>query len=285
MRSGTLSSLREIQIKNRDFNALCSLVHEVAGIKLTDAKSELVRARLSKRMRSLDIYDLGDYLRYVKEDRTQDELITMLDSLSTNLTSFFRENAHFDFVKDTILPGIVARAEQGGDTSVRVWSAGCSTGEEPYTLALCLLEQLTNLRRYDPKILASDISTRVLETGQKGIYIEDRIRAIPSALLHRYFVKVSEGGRKYYAVKDELKHVVRFRHLNLMEGWPMKRQFDFIFCRNTMIYFDKPTQNKLVNRFYEQTKSGGYLILGHSESLTGTTHQFKYVKPTIYRKA
>jgi chemotaxis protein methyltransferase CheR len=285
MHSGTISSLREIQIKNRDFNALCSLVHEVAGINLNDAKSELVRARLSKRMRSLNIFDLGAYLRYVEEDQTQDELITMLDSLSTNLTSFFREKAHFDFVNKTIFPEIEARAKKNANTSVRVWSAGCSTGEEPYTLALCLLENLPNPKRFDPKILASDISTRVLDTAQKGVYPEDRVKAIPKALLHRYFVKVVEKGRKFYAVKDELKHIVRFRHLNLMERWPMKRQFDFIFCRNTMIYFDKPTQNRLVNRFYEQTKSGGYLILGHSESLTGTTHQFQYVKPTIYRKA
>ncbi|MBU1707843.1 protein-glutamate O-methyltransferase [bacterium] len=285
MHSEALSSYREIRIRDRDFNALCSLVHEVAGIKLTEAKSELVRARLSKRMRFLNIYDLGDYLRYVEEDQTQDELITMLDSLSTNLTSFFREKTHFDFVKDTILPGIVERASKGGDASVRVWSAGCSTGEEPYTLALCLLEHLPNPNRFDPRILASDISTRVLEIAQNGIYHEDRVRAIPSVLLHRYFVKVGEKGRKFYGITDEVKRLVRYRRLNLMEKWPMKRQFDFIFCRNTMIYFDKPTQNRLVNRFYEQLKSGGYLILGHSESLTGTTHQFQYIKPTIYRKA
>ena len=285
MESGNIASLREIRIKNRDFNELCSFVHEVAGINLTEAKSELVRARLSKRMRSLNIFDLGDYLRYVKEEQTQDELITMLDSLSTNLTSFFREKAHFDFVKGTILPEITARAKKGGDVSVRIWSAGCSTGEEPYTLALCLLEQLPNPRRFTPKILASDISTRVLQTAQEGVYHEDRVLAIPKVLLHRYFEKVTEKGRKFYAVRNELKQIVRFRHLNLMEGWPMKRQFDFVFCRNTMIYFDKPTQSRLVNRFYDQIKSGGYLILGHSESLTGTTHKFQYIKPTIYRKA
>ena len=284
MGSEVLTSFREIEIKERDFSALCSLVHEVAGIKLTEAKSELVRARLSKRMRSLNIFDLGEYLRYVKEDQTQDELITMLDSLSTNLTSFFREKAHFDFVKDTILPGIVARAAKGGDASVRIWSAGCSTGEEPYTLALCLLERLPNLNRFRPKILASDISTRVLQTAQKGLYSEDRVRAIPPASLRKYFVKVSEKGRQFYTVSNEVKQLVRFRRLNLMEPWPMKRQFDFVFCRNTMIYFDKPTQNRLVNRFYDQIKTGGYLILGHSESLTGTSHQFHYVKPTIYRK-
>lgn len=285
MAHSTLSTAREIQIKRKDFNALCSMVHSLAGIKLNEAKSELVRARLSKRMRSLDIYDLGKYLRYIEEDRTQAELISMLDSLSTNLTSFFRERDHFIFLKKTILPEIVKRAEKEKSYELRVWSAGCSTGEEPYTLALCILEYLPHWQQYNTKILATDISTRVLETAQRGVYTKERVRTVPAAMLQRHFSRLPDKERKIYTVGEQMKSIIRFRRLNLMERWPMKCKFDFIFCRNTMIYFDKPTQTKLVGRFYDQLKSGGYLIVGHSESLTGMTHRFKYTKPTIYRKA
>ena len=271
-------------MRRRDFEALCSLVHEMAGINLHQGKQELVRARLSKRMRSLHLYDLSEYLQYVEEDKTQAELITMLDTLSTNLTSFFREKKHFEFVKNVVIPEIVSRAGRTGSYPLRVWSAGCSTGEEPYTLAICLLEHLPDKRRFDPKILATDISTRVLDTATRGFYPEERLQNIPTAMRHRYFRAIKSDGHKICEISNKAKSIVRFKRLNLMDAWTMRGVFDFIFCRNTMIYFDKPTQARLVDRFHDSLKSGGYLIVGHSESLTGTGHRFKYKQPTIFKK-
>lgn len=284
MSRAMVSPAQKIQMKGKDFDTLCDLVHDLSGIHLHEGKTELVRARLGKRMRLRGIRDLGDYLRYVEEDQTQSELTAMLDALSTNLTSFFRENEHFTFLKDTLLPQIAAQTNRSARPALRAWSAGCSTGEEPYTLAICLLEHLPNWRHFDPKVLATDISTRVLETARKGIYPEERLRNVPPVLRHHYFRPVVHEKRKLYAVSDEVKSIVRFRRLNLMDSWPMKRQFDFIFCRNTMIYFDKPTQARLVERFHHSLKPGGYLLVGHSESLTGIRHPLKYVKPAVYRK-
>ncbi|MFH1009665.1 MAG: protein-glutamate O-methyltransferase [bacterium] len=278
------SPIREITIKPRDFKTLCNLVHDLAGIKLHEGKEGLVRARLSKRMRILGIYDLGDYLHYVEVDSSQTELMTMVNALSTNFTSFFREKSHFDFLKNTILPQIVSRAARAGHYSLRAWSAGCATGEEPYSLAIILRESLPTWRLLDPKILATDISTRALEIAKAGIYSQERIQPVPPSLRQRHFELDGDDGRKFFTVNDKLKSCVSFQRLNLMEPWAIRGPFDFIFCRNTMIYFDKPTQERLVNRFYDYLRNEGYLIIGHSESLTGITHRFEYEKPTIYRK-
>jgi chemotaxis protein methyltransferase CheR len=274
-----------ISLSDKDFKKVRELVHELAGISLHEGKRELVVARLAKRIRQLGMSSVGDYLTYVREQKTQDELITMLDALATNLTSFWRESQHFDYVEQVILPQILARIKQTGDHRIRAWSAGCSSGEEPYSLAMLLKHKLDNYTHCDLKILATDLSTKVLALARNGVYSIDRIKAIPPEIRHKYMTEQPTDRDREYRVADEVRSAVSFARLNLMETWPMQGPLDFIFCRNVMIYFDKTTQGQLARRFHELLRSGGTLFIGHSESLTGIEHSFRYVKPTVYEKA
>jgi chemotaxis protein methyltransferase CheR len=273
-----------IQLSDRDYLQVRDLVHELAGISLNDGKRELVVARLSKRIRQLGLKTVGEYLTYVREQQTQDELITMLDALSTNLTSFWRESQHFDFLEQHTLPQLAAQAKKSGTYRMRAWSAGCSSGEEPYSLAMLTLQTLPDATRWDLKILATDLSTRVLAVARAGVYGEERVKTIPPAIRHASIVEERTARGKLFRVAEPVSSIVSFARLNLMESWPMKGPMDFIFCRNVMIYFDKPTQTRLVRRFHELLKPGGTLFIGHSESLTGIDHGFRYVRPTIYEK-
>ncbi len=273
-----------IELSDRDYQHVRELVHELAGISLNDGKRELVVARLSKRIRQLGLKSVGQYLTYVREQKSQDELITMLDALSTNLTSFWREAQHFDYLGQQTLPALAARAQRNGFYRLRAWSAGCSSGEEPYSLAMLALHTLPDADRWDLKILATDLSTRVLATARAGVYSAERLKTVPPALRHAYFVNERTSRGKQHRVAEPVRACVSFARLNLMESWPMRGPMDFIFCRNVMIYFDKPTQTRLVSRFHELLKPGGTLFIGHSESLTGIDHGFRYVRPTIYEK-
>lgn len=274
----------DIRFDEKDFKRVFDLVHKLTGIHLHDGKRELVSARLSKRMRTLNIKSLGDYLKYVEEEKTQEELISMLDALSTNLTSFWRESEHFVYLIDHLVPDWIKRAQKSGAKRIRVWSAGCSTGEEPYGIGILLQNHLSDIRGLDLKILATDLSTKVLGIASEGLYEEQRIKTVPPELLKRYFTKEPKDRRTFYRVSSEIRKLITFDRLNLMESWPMKGPFDLIFCRNTMIYFTKSTQQVLVNRFFDLLRSGGVLIVGHSESLAGTDHKFRYLRPTIYEK-
>jgi chemotaxis protein methyltransferase CheR len=274
-----------IQLSERDFRKVRGIVHELTGISLNEGKRELVVARLSKRIRQLGLRSVGDYLDYVREEKTQHELITMLDALSTNLTSFWRESQHFDHVVKEILPRIVERAKPTDSRKIRVWSAGCSSGEEPYGLAMLMLHHLDQPSRYDIKILGTDLSTKVLAIAKTGIYSAERVKPIPPEIRKRFIVERKSLLGKEYIVSDEVRTRVKFARLNLMESWPMRGPLDFIFCRNVMIYFEKSTQARLVKKFYELLRPGGTLFIGHSESLTGIEHMFHYVRPTVYEKA
>jgi chemotaxis protein methyltransferase CheR len=232
-----------------------------------------------KRLRQLSLTDFDAYLEHVRQDASLRELYAMIDALTTNKTSFFRENDHFHFVKDKLIPEFRKRGR-----SVRIWSAGCSTGEEPYSLAMLLRQEWPEVLRCDVRILATDISTRVLKNAQEGIYSEEVVADMDRSLLLKYFDPMKEGSQKLYRVKDEMRHLIRFARLNLMESWPMKGAFDLIFCRNVMIYFDKQTQKKLVRRYWEHLAQGGYLFVGHSESLTACSSDYKYVQPALYQK-
>ena len=273
-----------VHLSEHDFRKVRDCVHELVGINLNEGKKELVVARLSKRIRQLGMKSVGDYLDYVREEQTQQELITMLDALSTNLTSFWRESQHFEYIAKVTMPRLIERAKQTDKLQIRAWSAGSSSGEEPYSLAMVILAALDRPIRWDIKLLATDLSTRMLAIAREGVYSPERVKPLPQDLRSRYLIAEDSAVGKRFRVAAEIKSIVTFARLNLMESWPMRGPMDFIFCRNVMIYFDKPTQAKLVRRFYDLLKPGGTLLIGHSESLTGIEHSFRYVRPTVYEK-
>ncbi|HBG26651.1 MAG TPA: chemotaxis protein CheR [Phycisphaerales bacterium] len=277
-------TVQEIVLTEKDFYKISQMVYDHCGINLHDGKKELVRARLAKRLRLGKFRTFPEYLDYVMSDKTGVEFSILIDSLSTNLTSFFREQQHFNYMETKLLPAIMARKRKERNFKIRGWSAGCSSGEEPYTIAIVLLEALKGQGRWDSKILATDISTSILEIAKKGIYSAERIEPVPSAQRQKYLIPHEAKGQKVFEVSSSLRELIIFNYLNLMKDWPIKAHLDFIFCRNVMIYFDKATQSILINRFWDLLDSGGILFTGHSESLTGIEHKFKYIQPTIYMK-
>jgi chemotaxis protein methyltransferase CheR len=270
----------------RDFRAVRELIHAAAGIALQNGKEGLVRARLGARLRALDLPSVRRYLEYVEHDRSGRELVHMIDVLTTNKTSFFREAEHFRFVETRLVPALASRT-----TPIRFWSAGCSSGEEAYTLAMVLRESLGADRLRDTRILATDISTRILDRARAAVYPESVVADVPAALAARHFTRESEppsataaapGPR--FRVTEATRALVTVARLNLMSEWPMRGPFDAIFCRNVMIYFDKPTQERLVQRFARLLAPGGYLFVGHSESLTSLDHGLSYRQPAVYQR-
>jgi len=265
------------ELDAKQFDTVSRLVYRASGINLKEGKEALVRARLMKRVRALRLSSIQAYMRYVESDAGAGELECMIDVMTTNKTGFFREIDHFNFLRETILPDLTG-------SRLRFWSAACSSGEEPFSLAISLRESLTDIDARDCLILATDISKRMLEKARQAVYSRESVRNLPEAIVRKYFDKISTGPGSQYRVKDPVKELVRLRRLNLMEPWPMKGPFDVIFCRNTMIYFDRPTQQNLINRFWGLLRSGGYLFVGHSEGLSGISHRFQYVRPATYRK-
>lgn len=272
-------TLQSRPLSDREFRIISEMIYDLCRINLHLGKKELVQARLNKRLRKLGLDSYKEYLKYVEDDESGQELTNMVDILSTNLTYFFRESDHFDYIKDNILKNI----DPSRDRKFRIWSAGCSSGEEAYTLAMVLREAVSAIDRMDALILATDISTRMLAVAREGIYSDVRFKDTAVSLKNKYFQLIeSDEDGKVYKAKNEILKLIRFKYLNLMNEWPMQGKFNIVFCRNVMIYFDKKTQGELVNRFYEKIQPGGVFIVGHSESLTGITHKFRYVRPTIY---
>ncbi len=271
-----------LELRDTEFEKISRLVYSHCGINLHDGKKELVKARLSKRIREGNFTSFADYYDYVKTGEGTDEFIAMIDSLSTNLTSFFREDGHFRALS-RIVPALIREAGGRGRPRLRLWSAGCSTGEEPYTMAVTALEAAQGLNA-EIRILATDISTRVLQKARQGIYPADRVKSVPPDLLRKYFQMGQGNWAGQYRVKKDVRDLVSFERFNLMEPPAAGEPFDVIFCRNVMIYFDKKTQEGLVNRFHGRLARGGYLFIGHSESLTGLSHAFQYLEPSLYRK-
>ena len=271
-------------LTDQQFGEISKMVYDHCKINLHEGKKELVRARLAKRLRVGGFASYPEYMHHVRSDETGREFSVLIDALSTNLTSFFREIQHFEFLQQSFLPQLLARKQKQGVFKIRCWSAGCSSGEEPYSLAITLLEETSDKGRWDVKVLASDISTTVLDCARRGVYDKERIEPVSALQRSRYLTKRRVQREEVYEVNALLREAVVFKHVNLMEAWPIRVPLDFIFCRNVMIYFDKPTQECLVNRYWDQLDVGGVLFTGHSESLTGVNHKFKYVQPTIYRK-
>jgi len=269
-------------LSDRHFNAISKLVKERCGINLGSGKKQLVKARLVKRLRTLRLEGYDQYIDLVKNDTSGQELVCMLNAISTNLTSFFREADHFDFFGQKFLPQLVAKSTSKVNR-LRVWSAGCSSGEEAYSIAITICQNLPEMCLWDTKILATDISTRVLSKAAKGIYSADRLKMMDPQLKRKYF-KALPQDPDHYKVRPALQKMIHVARLNLVKPWPMQGPFDAIFCRNVMIYFDKPTQGRLIRRYWDMLGSGGVLFVGHSESLAGIDHKFQYVQPTVYRK-
>jgi chemotaxis protein methyltransferase CheR len=263
------------ELEPRQVQKISELVYRTAGINLKQNKEALVRARLMKRLRTLGIRRVEEYIELIESDPAGPEIGCLIDVMTTNKTSFFRETEHFSFLRDSVLPQMTT-------VRLRFWSAACSSGEEPYTLAIVLREHLAGLDGRDVRILATDISRRMLAKAREAVYPQAVVQEAPLAQYRKYFTPLTGSGA--VRVAAEVRRMVHLAYLNLMEPWPMKGAFQVIFCRNVMIYFDRSTQQALIQRFWDRLEEGGYLFVGHSEGLSAIHHRFRYVRPAVYRK-
>lgn len=272
------------ELTERDYDAFRELIYQKCGINLGPQKQQLVRARLGKRLRAGNFRSFRDYYEFVRADASGAELTALIDAISTNTTHLFRERQHFDFVAAIVRRWAENRDWRAQNNELRCWSAGCSTGDEPYSLAMTLDDALSSTQ-LPFRILATDISTRVLEQAARGEYEIQRLGTVPESFRRRYFAPAPGGNKQVLAIRPELRARLSFRHFNLMTpAFPFRLGFHLIFCRNVMIYFDRPTQEALVRRFAAHLRPGGHLLIGHSESLNAIRHDLKYVQPTIYQK-
>lgn len=269
----------EYPLTRKDLSDIAAMIYSDAGIALNETKASLVYSRLSKRLRQIGLRSFREYCELVGSASGADERREMLSFLTTNFTRFFRENHHFEHLRDEVLPGLVTRAKSGG--RVRIWSAGCSDGQEPYSIALTVLGMVPNAATYDIRILATDIDPKIIAQAKAGIYDEQSIETVTPAMRKQWFTKVDE---RRYQVNDQVKQLITFRELNLMAQWPFRGPFDVIFCRNVVIYFDEPTQARIWVRYADLLPPGGHLYIGHSERLSGDgKDRFENTNITTYR--
>lgn len=260
------------------FKKFSDLVYAQAGIKLGPHKEALVCARVSKRMRQLGLDDFGAYYTLVEQDSSGTELVELLNAICTNVTHFFREPQHFDFLKETL-----KKWADGGQTRFRLWSAACSTGEEPYSMAISVRDVLGDA--CDVRIAATDLSTRAMGLAKVGFYQYRHVENLPQAALQKYFEPAQSGQMSGYQVRPELRRMVAFGRMNLSTTpFPLATGLDVIFCRNVMIYFDNVVRKRLLAEMYRLLRPGGYLMVGHAESLSGMLSDFRGIRPSIYRK-
>ncbi|MBU1247186.1 MAG: chemotaxis protein CheR [Proteobacteria bacterium] len=264
----------------REFSKLSELVTAELGIKLPPSKKTMLQARLQKRLRVLGLTSYGDYCEYLfNAEGLQAERPFLYDVVTTNTTHFFREPKHFEILTAKVLPRLSVLGRR-----LRFWSAGCSTGEEPYTLSMVLMEHAAQHPGFDFEILATDISTRVLEHGMRAIYPMDKLSGIPKVLMSRYLLRSKDRKLAQAKMGPELRKKIQFRRLNFMEEFSLQHKRDVIFCRNVVIYFDRSTQQVLFTKFCQQLNFGGFLFIGHSESLNGMDLPLEQVAPTVYRR-
>ena len=280
MPSGAAKNRKNDKLSDKDFNFIRSLVGQRTGIVLSDLKRDMVYGRLVRRLRQLGLSSFTDYCNVLKNGN-EHELNQLTNAITTNLTSFFREPHHFEFLSDTLLPELIRHKR---DRKLRIWSAGCSSGEEPYSIAMTIKEIVTDSHNWDIRILATDIDSNMIVTASSGIYSEDRINGIGQSRLKRWFYRGKGSNEGLVKASNELKELISFKQLNLIHEWPMKGPFDFIFCRNVVIYFSKETQKVLFNRFANLLDENAHLFIGHSESLYKVCDQFKLFGKTIYQK-
>jgi chemotaxis protein methyltransferase CheR len=271
---------RDFHFTDEDFAFIRKLVAERTGIALSDAKKDLVYGRLSRRLRQLGIRGFAAYCELLKQGDEQ-ELVHFVNAITTNLTAFFREHHHFDYLADTVL---TRWAEDAGKRRLRIWSAGCSSGEEAYSIAMVVREKFPHCAGRDIRILATDLDTNVVAHAKAGIYDAARVEGLPPERLRRWFRKGRGTNAGAVRVAPALQELITFKPLNLMQPWPMKGLFDVIFCRNVVIYFDKPTQRILFDRYANLLADDGHLFVGHSETLFKVTDRFQLIGKTVYRK-
>jgi len=265
-------------ISDRDFDAFAKLVYDKVGIHLTRDKKQLLQSRVNKVLRKRNINSYRAYYDIIKNDDSGDELVEFINLISTNVTHFFREEKHFDFLKNVWYKNFDFKYSN----SVKVWSAACSSGEEPYSIAITLKELLGD--KYPFEIYATDISSKVLGMAQRGVYPVAAVEKIDKSLLKKYFQEGKNNSEGLVKLKSSITKHVQFNRLNLIEPFQLPHHFDIIFCRNVMIYFDLQTKEGIVNRFYDFMNNPSYLMIGHSESLNGIKHPFQYVQPATYKK-
>lgn len=270
------------ELTDRDLATIRRLVYAKAGIALHAGKAALITARLQKRLRAGGFRSFREYIRYVRADSSGGEMTALLDAIATNHTAFFREPQHFEFLKDFVLPTLVAHARRG--RSIDAWSAACATGEEPYTIAMMLFECLGADAPRRVRVLASDLSTKALAVAQAGVYKAQRVQDVPRELARKYFEKAPELPAGCVRVVEPLRRAVEFRQMNLLDATRPARTFDFIFCRNAMIYFDRPVQQRVVQALERRLAPGGYLFVSHSESLNSIQHGLTWIAPAVYRR-
>ncbi|MGC8823083.1 MAG: CheR family methyltransferase [Bacteroidales bacterium] len=278
-----LNEIFRAKLSDEDFKRLSEFIYREYGIKMPPAKKVMLQGRLQKRLRELDITSFREYVDYVFSEQGQDEVIHMIDVVSTNKTDFFREPVHFEFLAQEIVPLFARTTELR--YPMKIWSAGCSSGEEPYTIAIVLMECREKYPTLDFQILGTDVSTRILQTALDAIYKENRIEGIPLQILKKYFLRSKDRTNPTVRLIPEIRRKVSYMRLNLMESvYPVPDMYDVIFCRNVLIYFDRPTQERVINKLCMYLKPGGYFFLGHSESITGMTVPLRQIKPTIFVK-
>lgn len=278
-KTSALMPTQDFDMSQGDFDFIRTLCHKLTGIDIAEHKTEMVYGRIARRVRALGLTNFKEYCDLVSAPGS-DEITHFINTLTTNLTSFFREVHHYDALESLIIPQLKGSHEH--DRRIRLWSAGCSTGEEPYSMAMLLEDKFPELRQWDTKILATDLDSNVLQVARKGEYNSNTVASLPNLYKSRFFN--AAGSRNTYSIDRRLHHYIRFNRLNLMGQWPMKKKFDVIFCRNVMIYFNKQTQAELFQRFSDILLPNGFLVIGHSEILHTVTSEFNAVERTIYQK-
>jgi chemotaxis protein methyltransferase CheR len=278
-------SSREETISNSDFGRLRSFIYAQSGINLNSDKKTMLELRIKRRLRSLNLTSFSEYCEYLFGHKGQkEEIVHFLDVVTTNKTDFFREPDHFEYLTHTALPELIAR--NGNERSVLVWSAGCSTGEEPYTLAIVMSEFRLTHPGFQFRILATDISTTVLTKATLGIYSEEVVRPVASDLRRKYFMRSRDRSSSFLRVVPELRQLIEFRRLNFKDAdYEMTEKVDMIFCRNVIIYFDRATQEQILQKLTQQLKPEGYCFVGHSETLHGMDLPLMPIAPALYRRA
>lgn len=284
MVDSTLNKIFSAKMTDDDFNRLSEFVFEQSGIKMPPVKKIMLQSRLQKRLRELKITCFKEYADYVfSKEGQKNEIIHMLDVVSTNKTDFFREPVHFDFLNSHVLPEFMQKNRV--NYNMKVWSAGCSSGEEPYTIAITLNEFKRSYQRFDYSIMATDISSQILQKAVTAVYKEERIVNIPLELKKKYFLRSKDKEQKTVRVVSELRNKTNYQRLNFMSDvYNLTDTFDVIFCRNVLIYFNRETQEQVINKLCVKLKTGGYLFIGHSESILGMNLPLEQIKPTIFRR-
>lgn len=271
---------REFEFNQSDFDFLADLVFEKTGIHLAPHKKNMVYSRIARRIRKLELNNFAEYCNFITSEKGGTEIMDFINAVTTNLTHFFRENHHFEHLTKTAIPEILEKNSK--NKRLRIWSAGCSSGMEPYSIAMTLRSAFRDVDSWDAKILATDIDTNMLERGASGIYPSEEYDNIPERFKNE-FVKLNQQ-KDEMVMSDKLKKLIHFKRLNFIEPWPVRGPFDIIFCRNVVIYFKKETQKIIFNQFANVLKTGQYLYIGHSENLHGVSDRFQLIGKTIYKK-